>query len=108
MNYCFTLLLSFIFITPIAKKPHINTSAYHQRGRMCNQAYTTKHPYTAITLLNSVKKVSYNGTLFHRVIKNFMIQGGDPDSKKAASGEALGEGDVGYTIPAEFNDRPFP
>jgi len=45
----------------------------------------------------------YNGTLFHRVISGFMIQGGDPDSKGAAPGRALGMGDVGYTIPAEFD-----
>ena len=50
-----------------------------------------------------VKEGFYNETLFHRVIKDFMIQGGDPDSKNAQKGESLGEGDVGYTIPAEFN-----
>lgn len=44
----------------------------------------------------------YDGTLFHRVIKNFMIQGGDPDSKNAEPGQQLGAGDVGYTLPAEF------
>ena len=44
----------------------------------------------------------YNGTLFHRCIKNFMIQGGNPDSKNAEPGQLLGEGEVGYTIPAEF------
>lgn len=44
----------------------------------------------------------YEGTLFHRVISDFMIQGGDPDSKGAAPGKLLGDGDVGYTIPAEF------
>lgn len=45
----------------------------------------------------------YNNTLFHRVIKQFMVQGGDPNSKNAKSGQALGEGGPGYTIPKEFN-----
>ena len=46
-------------------------------------------------------------TLFHRVIKGFMIQGGDPDSKTAKPGQALGDGDWGYTVPAEFRDSLF-
>ena len=49
-----------------------------------------------------VKEGTYEGTLFHRVIKDFMIQGGDPDSKGAPKGQMLGSGDVGYTVPAEF------
>ncbi len=53
------------------------------------------------------KSGMYDGTLFHRVIKNFMIQGGDPDSKKAKNGAQLGEGSLGYTIPAEFRDSLF-
>ena len=44
----------------------------------------------------------YDGTLFHRVIKDFMVQAGDPDSKNAPKGKMLGAGDVGYTIPAEI------
>ena len=44
----------------------------------------------------------YEGTLFHRVIKDFMIQAGDPESKNAPKGKRLGSGDVGYTLPAEF------
>lgn len=52
--------------------------------------------------LKLVEQGFYNDLLFHRVIKNFMIQGGDPDSKGAAPGKQLGAGDVGYTIPAEF------
>jgi peptidylprolyl isomerase/peptidyl-prolyl cis-trans isomerase B (cyclophilin B) len=50
-----------------------------------------------------VKSGYYDGTLFHRVISDFMIQGGDPDSKTAKPGQALGMGGPGYTIPAEFN-----
>ena len=49
-----------------------------------------------------VKDGVYEGTLFHRVIKDFMIQAGDPDSKNAPKGKMLGAGDVGYTVPAEF------
>ena len=48
-----------------------------------------------------------NGTLFHRVIKDFMIQGGDPDSKTAKKGQALGSGDAGYTLPAEITPALF-
>lgn len=44
----------------------------------------------------------YEKTLFHRVIKNFMIQAGDPESKNAPANKMLGSGDAGYTIPAEF------
>jgi cyclophilin family peptidyl-prolyl cis-trans isomerase len=49
-----------------------------------------------------VKEGYYDGTLFHRVIKEFMIQGGDPNSKNAQPGERLGSGGPGYTVPAEF------
>lgn len=49
------------------------------------------------------KEGYFNGTLFHRVIEGFMIQGGDPDSKTAKKGQQLGQGGPTYTIPAEFN-----
>lgn len=48
------------------------------------------------------KKGTYEGTLFHRVIKDFMVQAGDPESVNAPKGKMLGSGDVGYTVPAEF------
>ena len=54
---------------------------------------------------NFVKLVEedfYDGTLFHRVMQNFMIQGGDPNSIDAAPGKRLGSGGPGYTVPAEI------
>ncbi len=49
----------------------------------------------------------FNDLLFHRVINQFMIQGGDPDSKNALAGKMLGNGGPGYEIDAEFNDSLF-
>ena len=84
-------------------------------GKMKNQKVKIETTEGDITLLlydetplhrdNFVKLVKakfYDGVLFHRVIDEFMIQGGDPNSKNAEPGKMLGDGDVGYTIPAEF------
>ena len=54
-----------------------------------------------------VKEGYYNGTLFHRVIKDFMIQGGDPDSKGAPAGKHLGVGGPSYTLDAEIKPGLF-
>jgi peptidyl-prolyl cis-trans isomerase B (cyclophilin B) len=57
--------------------------------------------------LKLVKVGYYDSILFHRVIKNFMIQAGDPNSKHAEAGRPLGSGGPGYTIPAEFRVTMF-
>ena len=54
-----------------------------------------------------VKEGYYDGTLFHRVIKDFMIQGGDPDSKGAPAGKMLGVGGPDYTLEAEIKDNLY-
>ena len=55
--------------------------------------------------LKLVKSHTYDSLLFHRVIKNFMIQAGDPNSRKAKPNQMLGDGTLGYTIPAEFRSN---
>lgn len=57
--------------------------------------------------LKLVKVGYYDSVLFHRVIKEFMIQSGDPNSKRAPAGQPLGNGGPGYTIPAEFRTTLF-
>ena len=57
--------------------------------------------------LRLVKSRYYDSVLFHRVIKDFMIQAGDPNSKTAKPGQALGSGGPGYRVPAEFRPSIF-
>ena len=58
-------------------------------------------------MIKMVKENFFDSTLFHRVIPTFVIQGGDPKSKHAQPGQMLGEGDLGYRVPAEINDSNF-
>lgn len=66
-----------------------------------------KTPLHRDNFIKLVKEKFYDSLLFHRVIGGFMIQGGDPNSKYAPAGQQLGSGDVGYTIPAEFDTTLF-
>lgn len=107
MKKLLTLCLILVTSVVLAKPPknqyvRIKTSYGSVIIRLYNE--TPKHRDNFIKL---TKEGFYNGTLFHRVIQNFMIQGGDPDSKKAVAGQALGEGDLKYTVPAEFKDSLF-
>jgi cyclophilin family peptidyl-prolyl cis-trans isomerase len=106
-KFLFAGLILLVFSSAFAKGPknqyvRIKTSYGKCIIRLYNE--TPKHRDNFIKL---VKQGFYNGALFHRVIQNFMIQGGDPDSKKAKPGDELGNGDVGYTVPAEFRDSLF-
>lgn len=59
-------------------------------------------PHHSANFEKLVRQGFYDGTLFHRVIKDFMVQAGDPNSKTAQPGQVLGEGDLGYTLPLEL------
>src|SRR5689334_29983 len=75
-------------------------------GEMVIEFWPDVAPKTVENFKALAKKGFYDGTAFHRVIKDFMIQGGDPLTKDASQEGRWGTGDPGYKIKAEFNDRP--
>jgi cyclophilin family peptidyl-prolyl cis-trans isomerase len=99
-------LLIFCAGSVFAKPKHDFVKIKTSKGECIIMLYnqTPKHRDNFLKLS---KEGFYNGTLFHRVIKEFMIQGGDPDSKTAKPGQALGEGDLKYRVEAEFRDSIF-
>ncbi len=80
----------------------IKTSA----GEMTVEFWPDVAPKTVENFKTLAKKGFYDGTAFHRIIKGFMIQGGDPLTKDPSAEARWGTGDPGYKIKAEFNDRP--
>lgn len=107
MKKLLTLLLSFCFVATFAAKPKnkyvkISTSKGEVIIRLYNET-----PLHRDNFIKLAKEHYYDGIIFHRVIKAFMIQGGDPDSRNASPEASLGEGGLKYTIPAEFNDSLF-
>ena len=64
-------------------------------------------PLNTANMVKVAKEHGYDSTLFHRCIPQFVIQGGDPDSKNAKPGQMLGEGGLKYTVPAEINDGDY-
>ncbi len=74
-------------------------------GEMVAEFWPDVAPKTVENFKTLAKKGFYDGTAFHRVIRGFMIQGGDPLTKDASQEERWGTGDPGYKLDAEFNDR---
>ncbi len=74
-------------------------------GDMVVQFWPEAAPKTVENFKTLAKKGFYDGTAFHRIIKGFMIQGGDPYTKDLAKQAQWGEGGPGYTIKAEFNNH---
>ena len=74
-------------------------------GDMVVQFWNDAAPNTIENFKKLARSGFYDGTIFHRIVKRFMIQGGDPNSKDPAKESSYGEGGPGYKIKAEFNDR---
>jgi peptidyl-prolyl cis-trans isomerase B (cyclophilin B) len=74
-------------------------------GEMVVEFWEDKAPETVKNFKKLANEKFYDGTAFHRIIRGFMIQGGDPKSKDASKEADWGTGDPGYKIKAEFNDR---
>lgn len=105
--FAFFLMMAFVGFSQNVEN-HVSTSekTYFVQietdyGTMVIKLYN-ETPLHRDNFLKLVGKGFYDGLLFHRVINHFMIQGGDPDSKDAKPGQPLGEGGLGYTVPAEF------
>lgn len=107
MTKAITVLFSFLLLmTSCAQKKDAVITIKTNYGDMVAILYdeTPKHKANFIKL---AKEHFFDSLLFHRVIPGFMIQGGDPKSKKAAPGQPIGEGGPGYTVDAEFNPKFF-
>ena len=74
-------------------------------GDMVLQFWTDAAPKTVENFKKLARQGFYDGTIFHRIVKGFMIKGGDPNSKDPAKETSYGEGGPGYNIKAEFNDH---
>lgn len=106
------LLTSAIFAADEKKeeKPPVNSAnevavIKTSEGDMLVQFWTDAAPNTVENFKKLARQGFYDGTIFHRIVKGFMIQGGDPNSKDPAEENSYGEGGPGYNVKAEFNDH---
>lgn len=99
--YTFLVVLMLTFNLMAQSSPETRVLIKTSYGNIVVKLYNDT-PLHRDNFIKLVKDGYYDGLLFHRVIQNFMIQGGDPNSRNAARGEMLGMGGPGYTIPAEI------
>jgi peptidyl-prolyl cis-trans isomerase B (cyclophilin B) len=99
--------LVFLSLNTLAAKPKHQFIRIGTDKGSCVVLLYNQTPLHRDNFVKITQEGKLSETLFHRVIKSFMIQGGDPDSKTAKPGQALGDGDWGYTVPAEFRDSLF-
>ncbi len=98
------ILLSVLFLTPVATAQEIAVIRT-DLGEIQVEFFEDKAPGHVKNFKDLAKKGFYDGTIFHRVIPGFMIQGGDPNTK-SSDRSSHGMGGPGYSINAEFNDTP--
>jgi len=112
MSFRLLLYASFIFtwgLSPLLSQEEnkeVKIKIESIQGTMILKLYN-ETPLHRDNMVKLVKEGYFDGQLFHRVIKDFMIQGGDPHSVGAAQGQRLGTGGPGYKIPAEFTPKCF-
>ena len=102
----FIVFSVFSFAQKADKQNKVDDKEYYVKietsyGDMVVKLYN-ETPLHRDNFIKLVKEGTYDGLIFHRVINQFMIQGGDPNSRTAKPGQMLGDGELGYTIPAEF------
>lgn len=107
----FLLTLCFGMVQPVVaqnktRDKEVRVEMVTSEGRMVFVLFNDT-PLHRDNFLKLVKEHTYDSLLFHRVIAKFMIQGGDPQSRHARPGQMLGDGSLGYTVPAEFRKEHF-
>lgn len=113
MLFCIPLIF-FCFASSFAQKEVVIKKKDRKRNVLLQTSMgditirlSDSTPLHRDNFLKLVKQSFYDSVLFHRVINNFMIQAGDPDSKNAPAGKPLGNGGPNYTVPAEFRTTLF-
>ena len=101
-NIFFILLFSFFSLNSCKSPAVENLVTIETDYGKIEVVLSDETPKHRDNFLKLAKEGFYNGTLFHRCIQGFMIQGGDPTSKASPAGSLLGSGDIGYKIPAEI------
>lgn len=94
------------FAQDLKKSKRVRVEMVTTEGKMVIMLYN-ETPLHRDNFLKLVKTHAYDSLLFHRVIRNFMIQAGDPNSRNAKPNQMLGDGTLGYTVPAEFRPDLF-
>ena len=101
MKHCLSFLLVFILLLPCSAQERAEVLLETTEGNIRIELYN-ETPQHRDNFMKLVKMQVFDSLLFHRVIKDFMIQGGDLNSKHAQPGQRLGSGELDYTIEPEF------